>query len=366
MHGIRHTVVALVLAISLSVAMTIPGDPHASGQTPPADGLGKVSGDGQNAQLRAWFPLPLVVEVVVDGSPAAGEPVTFAVVSGPLPHTLEGGASVGPTVVVETDANGTASAMLRASDVAGVLSVNATWGSQAVQFRAYAVNVSAAISVEGDREVGVRLLFDASGSSGNITAYVFDFGDGSISRALVEPRTLHVYSRAGMYLVVVTVHDERGFEHSAHLDVRIAEGGSTAGPSPHVAWAIEAAVLLGLAAAFYAYGQKRMRHQVERIRAAEDKGSDDMFEMAVSHALAGEREMAITYFRKVLRDDPRNVSAHFYMGVVLMELRRFGAASAALRRTLELDPEFQAARDALQAITAAGRIAERGRGGVTP
>ena len=358
-HGTRTrfevAALTIVMAAVLAVITAGPLGSVAAQSTPP-DGLTMVSGSGQSARLSETFPDPLVVMLTEGGSPVAGEEVTFSVVSGPTPHVLQGGADVRSVVTVTTDAEGLASVKVYADDNPVRTVVNATWENRTVRFVVHAVEVTATVTVEGDAHPRARLLFDASGSVGNISSYVFDFGDGSVSRPMISPSTVHFYAREGLYLIRVTVHDERGIEDTVVDEVRIEGAGGSDAMSPETVWAIEALVLMALAAVFYSYGHNRLSRQIERIRSAEKDRSGDMFEMAVSHALAGDREMAITYFRKVLHDDPRNVNAHFYMGVVLMELRRYKAASAALRRALELDPDFEAAGDALKVLMAAENL----------
>jgi len=55
-------------------------------------------------------------------------------------------------------------------------------------------------------------------TDGNITSYLWDFGDGNTSR---EALTNHSYAHAGVYTVLLTVTDDTGMTSSAHLNITV-------------------------------------------------------------------------------------------------------------------------------------------------
>lgn len=74
-------------------------------------------------------------------------------------------------------------------------------------------------------EVGQQVSFDASSSSGDITTFSWDFGDGSSTSGPVAVRmvTTHTYSRAGNYNVTLTVSSEDGSEDSVTHTITVRE-----------------------------------------------------------------------------------------------------------------------------------------------
>ena len=76
---------------------------------------------------------------------------------------------------------------------------------------------------------GTAVTFDASGSSdpdGSIVKYSWEFGDGSIGSGMAPS---HVYSRADVYTVKLTVTDNWGGSDSVSHDVEVKE---SSGPPP--------------------------------------------------------------------------------------------------------------------------------------
>jgi len=57
--------------------------------------------------------------------------------------------------------------------------------------------------------VNQQVTFDASGSTGNITSYTWQFGDGNVT-TVTQPIINHVYSQQGIYNVTLTVNDSDG------------------------------------------------------------------------------------------------------------------------------------------------------------
>jgi PKD repeat protein len=88
--------------------------------------------------------------------------------------------------------------------------------------------------------VGIPVQFDGSGSSdpdGTITAYEWDFGDGSSG---VGPNPTHVYATAGTYNVTLTVTDDEGAMDSDATTATIAPVASGADVFLTELWAPEA------------------------------------------------------------------------------------------------------------------------------
>ena len=76
------------------------------------------------------------------------------------------------------------------------------------------------LSCEPAMEAGVEYLFDASASTGEITAWHFDFGDGSVSEGQTA---VHFYAETGEYAVTLTVTDANGKEDSISRNVTVTE-----------------------------------------------------------------------------------------------------------------------------------------------
>lgn len=76
-------------------------------------------------------------------------------------------------------------------------------------------------------KVGEEIVFDASESKdpdGQITAYLWDFGDGSPTET--GPVVIHVYERVGTYLVRLTVTDDAGLSNSLEKPIKVIEESS--------------------------------------------------------------------------------------------------------------------------------------------
>jgi PKD repeat protein len=89
--------------------------------------------------------------------------------------------------------------------------------------------------IAADRHAGnlpARVELDAARSSdadGTITAYTWDFGDGS---ALAHgPLTSHVYSTAGLFVVALVVRDDDGLESLATQEIRVHDVGVDPAPA---------------------------------------------------------------------------------------------------------------------------------------
>lgn len=122
-----------------------------------------------------------------------------------------------------------ATAVCAASAVAlGGLSAGPAQASQPASARA---GVSAVASLSARLRVADRrplqlhgVLLDASGSTGNITAYVFHFGDGVVEQSY-QPLALHGYRTPGTYHASVVVIDAGGHQAtSASVRIHVRDG----------------------------------------------------------------------------------------------------------------------------------------------
>jgi large repetitive protein len=95
---------------------------------------------------------------------------------------------------------------------------------------------------------GLTCGFDASGSTGALTSYVWSFGDGTTASGLAPT---HAYSTGGTYSATLTVTDSRGATASATRSVAVLtasftdqcsrltctfDGSSSTGPVTSYAW----------------------------------------------------------------------------------------------------------------------------------
>lgn len=70
----------------------------------------------------------------------------------------------------------------------------------------------------------VGVLFDASGSTGDIALYFFDYGDGVVESSY-QPLAMHGYRNAGTYTATVGVIDHSGHKAiSARVTVHVRDG----------------------------------------------------------------------------------------------------------------------------------------------
>ena len=79
---------------------------------------------------------------------------------------------------------------------------------------------TAVLSCDTAMEAGVQYRFDASGSTGSVTAWHFDFGDGTES---TERMAVHAFTETGTYTVTLTVTDGEGRQDSASRQVTVSE-----------------------------------------------------------------------------------------------------------------------------------------------
>jgi PKD repeat protein len=73
-----------------------------------------------------------------------------------------------------------------------------------------------------------QIVFDASESTGNITAYAWKFGDGNTTIVTV-PTIAHAYSQPGTYNVTLTLNDNNGLWNTTTSSVTIIQNLSVSG-----------------------------------------------------------------------------------------------------------------------------------------
>lgn len=88
-------------------------------------------------------------------------------------------------------------------------------------------------------------------------------------------------------------------------------------------------------------------------REAPDSG-EARFNLGVAYALQGRFEPAVEEYRAALRCEPNLIHVHYNLGVALEALGQTEAAVAQFQRALAADPTDEAARQALQRLTAGG------------
>ena len=82
---------------------------------------------------------------------------------------------------------------------------------------------TAELSCDTAMEAGVAYRFDASASTGEITEWHFDFGDGGESTDDTEDAAFHAYEATGEYTVTLTVTDANGRQDSTARKVLVGE-----------------------------------------------------------------------------------------------------------------------------------------------
>ena len=178
--------------------------------------------------------------IVAPAHPQAGAPVTFDASSstdgnGPITAyvwSFDGGATTtttsAPTITHVFSQAGPAAALLTVTDASGgadTASVPVT--VDAVPIPRFTASPSAAL-------VGTPVTLDASSSSeagGSITAYRWDFGDGSTTASGSAPS--HTYARAGTFAVTLTVTDQDGYTAQTTRQVTVGANGA-----PHAVIAV--------------------------------------------------------------------------------------------------------------------------------
>ncbi|MGV8086378.1 MAG: PKD domain-containing protein, partial [Candidatus Woesearchaeota archaeon] len=70
--------------------------------------------------------------------------------------------------------------------------------------------------------INEQVLFDGSLSVGQISMYVWEFGDGAII-STISPNVAHTYNNIGRYIVTLTVYDSNGNSNTAKTTATIIE-----------------------------------------------------------------------------------------------------------------------------------------------
>ena len=161
----------------------------------------------------------------------------------PLTYTWNLGDSTpaqsGDTVVHTFDAEGTYTVSLAADDGRGGLATT----ELEVIVSPPNQPPTAAFTTQGDLLGKQDITFDASGSSdpeGPLTAWVWDFGDGSFTSGTL---VTHQYQFSGDYTVTLTVTDSAGLEDSIEKVISVAPGYLESLP-PEIRLTIEPEVIL--------------------------------------------------------------------------------------------------------------------------
>jgi len=75
------------------------------------------------------------------------------------------------------------------------------------------------------------------------------------------------------------------------------------------------------------------------LAAGAARAADDL-----SHALGlyyrGDYAAAVAALQEMIREEPENAAAYYYLGYTYQEMGNYPAAREAFRRTYEIDPEF--------------------------
>ena len=96
------------------------------------------------------------------------------------------------------------------------------------------VAVAAASPDSGSAPLAVQFSSaDAYDPDGTITAYVWDFGDGSSS---TEASPAHTYAAAGSYTATLTVADDEGATHSDTITITVLDGTTITGGEVSGTW----------------------------------------------------------------------------------------------------------------------------------
>ncbi len=78
------------------------------------------------------------------------------------------------------------------------------------------------------------------------------------------------------------------------------------------------------------------------LETAKDFGEHEMIygHLAITHAQLGELDKAVEYFRKAIKLNPKNADFYFNLGIALTSANRKTEAGLALKRAVELNPEY--------------------------
>lgn len=81
--------------------------------------------------------------------------------------------------------------------------------------------------------------------------------------------------------------------------------------------------------------------------AAPASAQSSPYDRGVAARLAGDNARAVALLEQAVAAEPGNADAHLQLGLALLNLGRLDEAERSLKRTLELAPEYQDAKDAL-------------------
>ncbi len=99
-----------------------------------------------------------------------------------------------------------------------------------VEIEVYDPNLEANIEIDGQTGRAPFIAdFDGSSSTGLITGYRWDFGDGTTSTAA---KPTHIYTIPGAYIVTLTVMDSTGDQDQASLQITVNEPATPSGEQP--------------------------------------------------------------------------------------------------------------------------------------
>ena len=108
---------------------------------------------------------------------------------------------------------------------------------------------------------GGRVVLDGASSTGNVTAYYFDFGDGTTSDWVVNPAVEHVYSKAGKYSPKLKVRNAQGLEsyYQVGSELTIEKKPGPEGTSPLLLGVVAFLAIAGGGAVIYFIAWSLMR-----------------------------------------------------------------------------------------------------------
>ena len=130
-------------------------------------------------------------------------------------------------------------------------------------------NLTAKAGPDKTVKIGLTVSFDASGSTGNILSYVWDFGDGVTGTGVTCD---HTYCEAGTYYATLTIRDANGNTSTDQLTVTvIADDASPPGdiPLPWISAFAGVIVIILVAALFWKHkiSKKTRRKKLRRLQA---------------------------------------------------------------------------------------------------
>jgi tetratricopeptide (TPR) repeat protein len=89
---------------------------------------------------------------------------------------------------------------------------------------------------------------------------------------------------------------------------------------------------------------------------------EDLFAEAQSWENSGQWALAMSTYQKILKHEPENVVARYKLGLVELKVGMADAAIAEFKQVLQVDPNHDDARDALEGIFVSKAIEANGKG----